>query len=73
MDMMAAGLECKVVPICDEARVSFYIAFGIMPYQQMALEKLLREKAGYLTAGPILNPGESFGTTHILDIADGWN
>jgi len=35
---LSAGLSYKNVPISDEARCSFYFAFGITPDEQLALE-----------------------------------
>nr|UQB76141.1 RNA polymerase [Flumine tombus-like virus 26] len=36
------GMTKRVVPITTEARVSFYRAFGVVPYQQEVMEELLR-------------------------------
>jgi len=38
MRYMALGLEPKVVPVTDEARLSFYRAFGYTPEQQISME-----------------------------------
>lgn len=48
---MARGLESKTRPISDEARVSFWRAFGIVPDMQIALENEWRSMAIVLSAG----------------------
>lgn len=40
---MSRGLESKRTPITTEARVSFYLAFGVTPDHQVAIEKYLKE------------------------------
>lgn len=45
MYLMARGLEARVSPVTDIARVSFYNAFGVTPYHQLLLEKLFDETA----------------------------
>jgi hypothetical protein len=39
MYQMSQGLESKVAPVSDEARLSFYRAFGLHPERQIALEE----------------------------------
>lgn len=40
--MMARGMEAKRQPVSGDARVSFYIAFGVTPDEQVALEEYYR-------------------------------
>jgi hypothetical protein len=42
MDYLAYGLEQKCQPPSDEARVSFFRAFGISPHEQLAVEEYYR-------------------------------
>jgi len=73
MDMMSRGMECRLSPICDRARVSFFKAFGIMPHEQTAVEEALRDRASSINVGLILQyEGSTLTTTHLLDIADSW-
>lgn len=49
------GLEARVLPITDDARVSFWKAFGVLPEHQIAMEE------GYDSLGPddvAFEPGE---------------
>lgn len=71
MDYMGKRLKCREVPISDEARVSFYKAFGINPYQQVALESELRFRSKSVTMD--LKFGiQPTSCDHILNILDGW-
>jgi len=56
---MAKGLESKVAPITDEARVSFWRAFGITPSEQCAWEDT------FAAAPPMT-------TTHVEGGTDWW-
>jgi len=73
MDMMAKGMECKLAPISVEARVSFFKAFGITPYQQEVLEQAIAAKVGQLAVGLNSDPQSSLAPQHLLQIADGWH
>lgn len=70
MDYMTRGLKCEVVKITDEARISFYKAYGITPWDQLALEAELARRGAGITMGlksdglPISHP--------LLNIEDGW-
>jgi hypothetical protein len=43
MTHMAKGLHPKETPISDDARYSFYVAFGITPDEQEALEEYYKD------------------------------
>lgn len=70
MDMMAARMECATSPISDEARVSFFKAFGLAPWVQVQLEQELAARAGVLTMG-LMTP-DQVSLTPLLNIEDGW-
>lgn len=42
MTMMAKGLHARYEPVGEDARYSFYVAFGITPDEQVALEEYYR-------------------------------
>lgn len=47
MMFLRGGLESKWSPVSDQARASFWRAFGICPYRQCVMEQLLRDTKGY--------------------------
>lgn len=70
MDMMAQGLTCHLAPIQDDTRISFFKAYGIAPWEQLALEEELRVRGANITVGPCV---EGYHTAQSLfDIPDGW-
>lgn len=71
MDMMAAGLVCGLAPVDDDARISFYKAFGIAPWDQIALEQEIEARAGWITMG-VISEGTQISCNNLLNIQDGW-
>jgi len=43
--MMSAGMDAKMTPVLESTRYSFYIAFGITPDEQVAMEEYYRNWA----------------------------
>lgn len=70
MDMMAHGLDCTLVPIDDDARVSFYKAFGITPWDQIAIEREIHARADWIDVGQIVPDHALYNP--LLNIEDGW-
>lgn len=58
MFRLAHGLEPKTFPVTDEARVSFYRAFGLTPDHQVLLEEYYDSLSGLGTTGVHLCAGE---------------
>ncbi len=52
---LAAGLEAKVTDVSPEARYRFYLAFGILPDMQVAMEQELQKFSLAFSAGEV-NP-----------------
>lgn len=53
MDYLARGLTGGFVPPAPEARVSFWLAFGILPDEQLALEAFYRSVEVAYPASPV--------------------
>lgn len=71
MDMMAKGLECGLEPVDDDARVSFYKAFGITPWDQLALEEEIASRGAGINVG-LISVGPLVSNNALLNIEDGW-
>lgn len=70
MSMLARGLVCDVTPVSDEARVSFYKAFGVAPWDQISMEEAISSAEVDMTVG--VKSDVLHFSTHILNIPDGW-
>jgi hypothetical protein len=58
MSYLASRMESSALPITPEARVSFYKAFGIPPWEQREAEETLRNTSVDLTKGLKLNSNQ---------------
>lgn len=61
MAFLARGLHREVTKPTDDARISFFLAFGILPSQQEALERACGEIAFGVPSSPCIGPLDATG------------
>lgn len=71
MDYLAHGMTLQYTPVTDEARVSFYRAYGITPWQQTAIEQEILANAGALSM-PLVSVVRHLPQNTLLNVEDGW-